>query len=104
MQKLVDAIVAAGGRRTSGAPSTGRPRGRRRAGRQHPPAFLYDPAHVSFVDRAGGDATTAVGVTKVQGKARLTVSPGRIDPANEAWKNSRKPLAGEFAFRAGRSS
>ncbi|HSX99296.1 MAG TPA: endonuclease/exonuclease/phosphatase, partial [Streptomyces sp.] len=29
----------------------------------------------------------------------LTVSPGRIDPANAAWTNSRKPLVGEFSFR-----
>jgi predicted extracellular nuclease len=54
---------------------------------------------VSFVDRPGGDSTTAVGVTKENGKAELTLSPGRIDPANTAWKDSRKPLAGEFVFR-----
>lgn len=29
----------------------------------------------------------------------LTYSPGRIDPADPAWNNSRKPLAGEFTFR-----
>ena len=28
-----------------------------------------------------------------------TSSPGRIDPTNAAFTNSRKPLAGEFAFR-----
>lgn len=36
---------------------------------------------------------------KVKGAARLTASPGRIDPADAAWRNSRKPLAGEFVFR-----
>ena len=61
--------------------------------------FLFNPERVSFTDRAGGDATTAVGVTKVHGKAALTASPGRIDPANAAWADSRKPLAGEFIFR-----
>ncbi|MFF0436680.1 endonuclease/exonuclease/phosphatase family protein [Streptomyces sp. NPDC004327] len=61
--------------------------------------FLFNPARVSFVDRPGGDATTPVGVTGEKGDAHLTVSPGRIDPANTAWENSRKPLAGEFRFR-----
>ncbi|MCB5179942.1 endonuclease/exonuclease/phosphatase family protein [Streptomyces antimicrobicus] len=61
--------------------------------------FLFNPARVSFIDRAAGDATTATGVTQEQGKAALTHSPGRIDPANPAWADSRKPLAGEFVFR-----
>ncbi|RSS84029.1 endonuclease/exonuclease/phosphatase family protein [Streptomyces sp. WAC06614] len=61
--------------------------------------FLFNPARVSFTDRAAGDSTTATGVTQEQGKAALTHSPGRIDPANPAWADSRKPLAGEFVFR-----
>ncbi|KAA0931594.1 endonuclease/exonuclease/phosphatase family protein [Streptomyces apricus] len=103
LRKLTDAIVAAGGPAYAwrsidpvDLADGGEPGGNIRQ------AFLYDPARVSFVDRPGGDATTAVGVTKVRGKAQLTASPGRIDPANAAWTNSRKPLAGEFTFR-GRS-
>lgn len=61
--------------------------------------FLYNPARVSFTDRPGGDATTATGVVRANGRAALTLSPGRIDPANAAWTTSRKPLAGEFSFR-----
>ncbi|GAA1568646.1 endonuclease/exonuclease/phosphatase family protein [Streptomyces globosus] len=61
--------------------------------------FLFNPARVSFTDRAAGDAATATGVTTLQGRAALTHSPGRIDPANPAWQDSRKPLAGEFVFR-----
>ncbi|MFE1557412.1 endonuclease/exonuclease/phosphatase family protein [Streptomyces sp. NPDC058734] len=61
--------------------------------------FLFNPARVSFTDRAAGDAVTATGVTTERGKAALTHSPGRIDPANPAWADSRKPLAGEFLFR-----
>ncbi|MFJ1824124.1 endonuclease/exonuclease/phosphatase family protein, partial [Streptomyces sp. NPDC088178] len=61
--------------------------------------FLFNPARVSFTDRAGGDATTATDVVRQQGRAALTLSPGRIDPANAAWTNSRKPLVGEFVFR-----
>ncbi|MFF4886529.1 endonuclease/exonuclease/phosphatase family protein [Streptomyces nigra] len=100
LAKLADAIVAAGGPRydwrsidpVDGADG-GEPGGNIRQ------AFLFNPERVSFTDRAGGDATTPVGVTKVRGKAALSVSPGRIDPANAAFANSRKPLAGEFVFR-----
>ncbi|WP_432154612.1 endonuclease/exonuclease/phosphatase family protein [Streptomyces tricolor] len=98
--KLIDAIVAAGGPRydwRSVDPvddqDGGEPGGNIRQ------VFLFNPERVSFTDRAGGDSTTAVGVTEAHGKARLTVSPGRIAPADTAWKNSRKPLAGEFVFR-----
>ncbi|MES4892496.1 endonuclease/exonuclease/phosphatase family protein [Streptomyces sp. NPDC096012] len=100
VNKLIDAIVAAGGPRYDwrsidpvNDQDGGEPGGNIRQ------VFLFNPERVSFVDRAGGDSTTAVGVTKVHGKARLTVSPGRIAPADTAWANSRKPLAGEFVFR-----
>ncbi|MCX4761105.1 endonuclease/exonuclease/phosphatase [Streptomyces sp. NBC_01275] len=100
VNKLIDAIVAAGGPRyewrsidpVNGADG-GEPGGNIRQ------VFLFNPERVSFTDRAGGDATTAVGVTKVHGKPQLTASPGRIDPANTAWNASRKPLVGEFVFR-----
>jgi predicted extracellular nuclease len=65
--------------------------------------FLFDPDRVDFVDRPGGDATTAVSVLAgANGKPRLSHSPGRIDPASEAWESSRKPLAGEFEFNGKR--
>jgi len=38
-------------------------------------------------------------VVKDHGKVHLTQSPGRVDPTNEAWTDSRKPLAGEFVFQ-----
>ncbi|MGZ4697621.1 MAG: lamin tail domain-containing protein [Oryzihumus sp.] len=63
-------------------------------------AFLYNPDRVTFVQRPGGDPTTAVGVQEdSDGTAALTVSPGRVDPSNTAWEDSRKPLAGEFVFQ-----
>ncbi|WP_328746225.1 endonuclease/exonuclease/phosphatase [Streptomyces sp. NBC_00285] len=100
VNKLIDAIVAAGGPKYDwrsinpvNDQDGGEPGGNIRQ------VFLFNPERVSFVDRAGGDSTTAVGVTKVHGKPQLTASPGRIDPANDAWKSSRKPLAGEFVFR-----
>ncbi|MFD5012640.1 endonuclease/exonuclease/phosphatase family protein [Streptomyces chartreusis] len=100
MTKLIDAIVAAGGPKYDwrsidpvNNADGGEPGGNIRQ------VFLFNPERVSFTDRAGGDATTAVGVTKVRGKAALTLSPGRIDPANAAFGSSRKPLVGEFVFR-----
>ncbi|WP_369388506.1 endonuclease/exonuclease/phosphatase family protein [Streptomyces sp. CG1] len=100
VNKLIDAIVAAGGPKYDwrsinpvNDQDGGEPGGNIRQ------VFLFNPERVSFVDRPGGDSTTAVGVTKVHGKAELTASPGRIDPANAAWKDSRKPLAGQFVFR-----
>jgi hypothetical protein len=36
---------------------------------------------------------------KEKGKPALTLSPGRIDPANPVWTASRKPLVGEFSFK-----
>ncbi|MEU9241889.1 endonuclease/exonuclease/phosphatase family protein [Streptomyces sp. NPDC048385] len=99
VNKLIDAIVAAGGPKYDwrsidpvNDQDGGQPGGNIRQ------VFLFNPERVSFVDRAGGDSTTAVGVTDVHGKAQLTASPGRVDPADPAWKTSRKPLAGEFVF------
>ncbi|MFF2505589.1 endonuclease/exonuclease/phosphatase family protein [Streptomyces sp. NPDC058067] len=99
VNKLIDAIVAAGGPRYDwrsidpvNDKDGGEPGGNIRQ------VFLYNPERVSFTDRAGGDATTPVGVTRTDGRAALTASPGRIDPADTAWKSSRKPLAGEFVF------
>ncbi|MFF9772816.1 endonuclease/exonuclease/phosphatase family protein [Streptomyces sp. NPDC013978] len=63
--------------------------------------FLFNPKRVSFTDRAGADAptpTTATSVVKTRKGARLTYSPGRIDPTSDAWDSSRKPLVGEFVF------
>ncbi|MBZ6089512.1 endonuclease/exonuclease/phosphatase family protein [Streptomyces olivaceus] len=98
--RLIDAIVAAGGPRYDwrgidpvDKADGGEPGGNIRQ------AFLFNPERVSFTDRAGGDATTATGVRRVRGGAALTLSPGRVDPANPAWEDSRKPLAGEFVFR-----
>jgi hypothetical protein len=61
--------------------------------------FLFRPDRgVHFVDRPGGDATTAATVVTTRRGVHLSVSPGRIDPTNTAWDDSRKPLVGEFRF------
>lgn len=100
LKKFTDAIVAAGGPayewRTVDPENNkdgGEPGGNIRQ------VFLSNPERVSFTDRPGGDAKTATSVVRERGRAVLTLSPGRIDPANTAWGNSRKPLAGEFTFR-----
>ncbi|GAA2449036.1 endonuclease/exonuclease/phosphatase family protein [Streptomyces pulveraceus] len=100
VKKFTDAIVAAGGPAyewrsidPEDKKDGGEPGGNIRQ------VFLFNPERVSFTDRAGGDATTATGVVRERGRAALTFSPGRIDPANTAWKDSRKPLVGEFRFR-----
>jgi len=54
---------------------------------------------LSFVDRPGGDATTPTTVVDHPSGPRLSLSPGRIDPANPAYVETRKSLAGEFRFR-----
>jgi predicted extracellular nuclease len=54
---------------------------------------------VSFVDRPGGTSTVGTTEDRTKPGAQLTFSPGRIDPTNEAWEDSRKPLVGEFTWR-----
>jgi len=63
--------------------------------------FLYNPAVVTFVDAGAASvnrSTTGTQVVKQKGEPALTLSPGRIDPANPVWTASRKPLVGEFEF------
>ncbi|MET9292994.1 endonuclease/exonuclease/phosphatase family protein [Streptomyces sp. NPDC003077] len=100
LKQLADAIKAAGGPSYAwqqidpvDGKDGGQPGGNIRV------AFLYNPARVSFTAVPGGDATTPVKVVRDHGKARLSVSPGRIAPADAAWENSRKPLVGQFSFR-----
>jgi uncharacterized protein len=54
---------------------------------------------LSFIDRPGGDATTPTTVIAHPSGPRLSLSPGRIDPNNTAYIDTRKSLAGEFRFR-----
>ncbi|EDY43768.1 endonuclease/exonuclease/phosphatase [Streptomyces sp. SPB074] len=100
LREFTDAIVAKGGPRYAwrgidpeNDKDGGEPGGNIRQ------VFLYNPDRVSFTDRTGGDATTATAVVEREGSPALAVSPGRVDPANPAWEDSRKPLAGEFVFR-----
>ena len=57
---------------------------------------------LKFIERPGGDATTATEVVATNQGPRLTLSPGRVDPNDPAWSTPegvRKPLVGEFKAR-----
>ena len=54
---------------------------------------------LAFVDRPGATSTTPNVVTGKNNNVQLAFSPGRIDPENEAWADSRKPLAAELRIR-----
>jgi uncharacterized protein len=103
LTKLTAAIVAAGGPAYDwreidpvNDQDGGQPGGNIRV------VFLFNPARVSFVDRGASSvdrSITPTTVQKVRGKPALSLSPGRVDPADPVWNASRKPLAGEFRFR-----
>ena len=96
-ERLIQAIVAAGGPEYQylnidpvNNQDGGAPNANIRVG------FLYNPERVSLPeDIPAGDATTAVGYED----GKLTHNPGRIDPTNAAFDNSRKPLAAQFTFK-----
>ncbi len=104
-QRLIDAIVAAGGPRydyrqidPENNADGGQPGGNIRVG------FLFQPSEdLRFVDRPGGDATTDTDVVRHRGDARLTISPGRVTDARiggeAAFNLTRKSLVGEFEYR-----
>ncbi|WP_237449010.1 S-layer homology domain-containing protein [Paenibacillus sp. OT2-17] len=92
---LIEAIRAHGGPEyafTDIAPENnkdgGAPGGNIRVG------FLYNPQRVTLTDKPKGDSVTSV-TYGVQG---LSLNPGRIDPLNVSFEDSRKPLAAEFEF------
>jgi predicted extracellular nuclease len=100
-QRLVAAIEAAGGpayefRQIDPVDDEdgGQPGGNIRVG-----LLFRTDGGLAFVDRPGATSTTANAVTGTNNKVQLVYSPGRIDPQNEAWADSRKPLAAEFRFR-----
>ncbi|HYP40410.1 MAG TPA: S-layer homology domain-containing protein [Chloroflexia bacterium] len=65
--------------------------------------FLYRVDRgVSFVARPGGCSTCNTTVISGTNGPELSFSPGRIDPNNSAFNNSRKPLVGEFMYNGQR--
>ena len=54
---------------------------------------------LEFIDRPGGDSITATSVVATPSGPRLSYSPGRIEPSDPAFIDTRKSLAGEFRAR-----
>lgn len=94
--RLIEEIKAQGGPEyvyTDVAPENnqdgGQPGGNIRVG------FIYNPERVTLAEGSKGSATQAVAYND----GRLTLNPGRIDPTNPAFEDSRKPLAAQFMFK-----
>ena len=110
LERLVDAVVAAGGPRYSWAQidpeldrDGGQPGGNIRV------AWLYLPERVTFVPRGSAGPLDAASVRMHDGRPSLTLNPGRIEPRNACFEDagaggegSRKPLAIEVEFRGER--
>jgi predicted extracellular nuclease len=97
---LTDAIVAAGGPRYEfrNIPPVDRQDGGEPGGNIRVGLLFRADGGLIFIDRAGGDSTTAVQVTSGAGNPTLSASPGRIDPTNPAFAQSRKPLVAELRY------
>jgi uncharacterized protein len=100
VSRLEDAIVAAGGPRYDArwVDPQDKTDGGQPGGNIRSVLMFRTDRGLQFVDRPGADATTATEVVTVDGRSQLTYSPGRIDPTNPAWNDSRKPLVGQFRW------
>jgi uncharacterized protein len=100
VQLLEDAVVAAGGPRYDArwVDPQDKTDGGQPGGNIRSVLMFRTDRGMTFVDRPGADATTATEVVTVQRRPQLTYSPGRIDPTNPAWNDSRKPLVGQFRW------
>jgi uncharacterized protein len=100
VQLLEDAIVAAGGPRYDArwVDPQDKTDGGQPGGNIRSVLLFRTDRGLEFVDRPGADATTATEVVAVDGRPQLTYSPGRIDPTDPAWNDSRKPLVGQFRW------
>ncbi|MEH1998895.1 MAG: endonuclease [Nostoc sp.] len=61
--------------------------------------LLFQPSRITLakLPRKGG-SLDAVAITQGSNGVDLSLNPGRIDPTNNAFDQSRKPLAAEFIF------
>ncbi|WP_010531980.1 5'-nucleotidase C-terminal domain-containing protein [Lentibacillus jeotgali] len=94
-ERLIDEIESQGGPNYNYAninpeynQDGGAPHGNIRVG------FLYNPERVSLTNGEHGTATEATDYDDGQ----LTMNPGRIAPEDEAFADTRKPLAAQFNF------
>lgn len=59
--------------------------------------YLYQPARVVLNGTKGGSQSPTFVISGAHGPT-LSANPGRIDPLNVAFTNSRKPLVADFTF------
>jgi predicted extracellular nuclease len=64
--------------------------------------YLFRPDVVNLYEPNRGRPTDATEVVESKGGPKLTFNPGRIEPANEAWVSTRKPLAAAWIARGGK--
>ncbi len=99
--EFIAAIASNGGPTLPVPPDRpGAQRRRRRAERQHPRRLPVPHGPRAVVRRSAGwhgDGTDRRS-SMPRAAPQLSFSPGRIDPTNPAFLNSRKPLAGEFRW------
>lgn len=105
LSTLTEAILAAGGPAYAAAaiaPFDGQEGGQ--PGANIRVAYLYNPARLSLVPgtKGAGDAASGTEPTQFEGRLALTLSPGRVQPLDDAFAQSRKPLAAVFEFRGRR--
>jgi hypothetical protein len=62
--------------------------------------FRTDLPELRFVDRPGGTSTNNTSVVGPKNHPRLTFSPGRLGTDSAAFVDTRKPLVGEFVWKA----
>lgn len=65
------------------------------------PAYLYDPSVVRLRNYNPGSSTDS---TSVLSDGSLSYNPGLIDPSNEAWDDSRKPLVAQWETLDGKNT
>jgi len=98
LQRLIDAITRAGGPRYAALqidPEDGADGGAPHTNIRV--AILYDPSRVEHPGAA--DPAQEASLACRSGRAHLTPSPARIDPASFAFLGSRKPLVASLRFR-----
>ena len=100
-QAIIDAVVALGGPAYGYVnidPKAGNDGGI--SGGNIRNGYLYRlDSGLTLVDAPHGDAVTPVGILVQDGKPMLSLNPGRIDPENRAFDQSRKPIVVQFLYK-----
>ncbi len=100
-QGIIDAILAEGGPEYGFInidPKAGNDGGE--SGGNIRVGFLYRlDSGLSLVDAPQGDAVTPVEILIEDGLPVLSLNPGRVDPKNRAFNDSRKPLVVQFIYQ-----